>query len=88
MFNDLKINECRVLYRIEKLFSIVMVAFTWASLVGIHLHKNVKPIRLLKHGNKAKSLLKYGLQSTAAVLLNPSNRSEMDSFQFLSCIYI
>ena len=55
--------------RIEKLFSIVTVAFTWAYLAGIYLHNNVKPIRMLKHGNKAKSLLKYGLQAIAAVLL-------------------
>jgi hypothetical protein len=71
--------------RIEKLFSIVTVAFTWAYLDGIHLHRNVKPIRMLKHGNKAKSLLKYGLQAIAAVLLNPINRSEIDIYQFLSC---
>ncbi len=64
--------------RIEKLFSIVTVAFTWAYLVGIHLHQNVKPIRILKHGNKAKSLFKYGLQTIAAVLLNPDNRKEIN----------
>jgi|GEM_PF-2075067 len=34
--------------RIEKLFTMVMVAFTWAYLVK-------------KHGNKAQSLVKYGL---------------------------
>jgi len=71
--------------RIEKLFSIVTVAFTWAYLVGIHLHQNVKPIRILKHGNKAKSLFKYGLQTIAAVLLNPDNRKEINIYQFLSC---
>jgi len=61
------------------------VAFTWAYLVGIYLHNNVKPIRMLKHGNKAKSLLKYGLQNIAAVLLNPIRRSYFDIYQFLSC---
>ncbi len=73
------------LERIEKLFSIVTVAFTWAYLVGIHLHENVKPIRMLKHGKRAKSLLKYGLQAIAAVLLNPFYRKELDIYQFLSC---
>ena len=44
--------------RIEKLFALVMVAFTWAYLVGDYLHKYVKPIPIKKHGNKAKSQFK------------------------------
>ena len=71
--------------RIEKLFSIVTVAFTWAYLVGIHLHQYVKPIRMLKHGNKAKSLLKYGLMAIAEALLNPLQKKKLDVVQFLSC---
>lgn len=42
--------------RIEKLFALVIVAFTWAYLVGDYLHKYIKPIPIKKHGNKAKSL--------------------------------
>ena len=41
--------------RIEKLFALVFVAFTWAYLVGDYLHKYIKPIPTKKHGNKAKS---------------------------------
>jgi len=54
--------------RIEKLLSLVMVAFAWAYRVGIHVHQNCKPIRYLKHGYKAKSIFKYGLEIISCVI--------------------
>jgi hypothetical protein len=71
--------------RIEKLFALVIVAFTWAYLVGDHLHKYVKPIPTKKHGKKAKSLFKYGLTYIASVLLNACFIDDIDIFKFLSC---
>jgi len=84
------------LVRIQKLFTIVMLAFAWAyactlrstSVVGVFINDNVKPIRILKHGRRAKSLLKYGLEYVAAILLNPIAKTNMDNidiFNFLSC---
>ena len=76
------------LVRIEKLFSIVMLAFAWAYVVGVFADKNLKAIRILKHGRRAKSLLKYGLEYVAAILLNPianKNLDMIDIFSFLSC---
>ena len=61
------------LERIEKLFTIVMLAFAWAYVVGVFVNNTIKPIRILKHGRKAKSLLKYGLEFIATFLLNPIN---------------
>ncbi len=71
--------------RIEKLFSLVIIAFTWAYVVGIYLHKNVKPIRILKHGNKAQSFFKYGLTYITSILLNPFAKDEIGIVKFLSC---
>ena len=71
--------------RIEKLFSIVMVAFAWAYVVGVFVDENLKPIRILKHGKRAKSIFKYGLELIACVLLNPLTKMELDIFKFLSC---
>lgn len=71
--------------RIEKLFALVMVAFTWAYLAGDYLNKYIKPIQIKKHGNKAKSLLKYGLTYIASVLLNAYFQDDIDIFKFLSC---
>jgi hypothetical protein len=73
------------LNRIEKLFSIVMVAFAWAYVVGVFADKNLKPIRILANGKRAKSLFKYGLEIIAAVLLNPYALIELNVFVFLSC---
>lgn len=72
--------------RLEKLFSLVMVAFTWAYLVGLYLHNNGKPIRLLKHGYNAKTYFKHGLEAIACTLLNPNNTNFYSLAKFLSCI--
>jgi hypothetical protein len=73
------------LVRIEKLFSIVMLAFAWAYVVGVFANENIKPVRILKHGKRAKSLFKYGLEIIATVLLNPMANDEIEIFKFLSC---
>jgi hypothetical protein len=71
--------------RIEKLFSIVMLTFAWAYLVGVFVNQHIKPVRILKHGNKAKRLFKYGLEFISVILLNPFANNDIDIFKFLSC---
>jgi len=71
--------------RIEKLFSIVMVAFAWAYVVGVFANQYMKPVRILKHGRMAKSFFKYGLQIITTTLLNPFDNTNIDVFKFLSC---
>ena len=71
--------------RIEKLLALVIVAFTWAYLIGLYVDQYIKPIRMLKHGNKAKSYFKCGLGYIASVLLNTYFQSDFDIFEFLSC---
>jgi len=73
------------LKRIERLFSIVMIAFAWSFVVGIYIHENIKPIRRLKHGHRAKSFVKYGLEAIANVLLNYLAKVKYDIFKILSC---
>jgi hypothetical protein len=72
------------LQRIERLFSLVMVAFLWAYLVGIYLDEKVKPVKILKHKHRAKSLIKYGLEYIVRILSNPLAKQEYDIFEFLS----
>ena len=74
--------------RIEKLFSLVAIAFTWSYLVGIFLNEHMKPIRVLKNDRRAKSFFKYGLEYIAMMLLNTEFQSYIDIFKFLSCTYI
>ena len=70
--------------RMANLFSIVMIAYVWCYLVGIYIHKNIKEIKVLHHGRKAKSLFKYGLEYISHCLLNHINRYRIDIFKFLS----
>ena len=44
--------------RIARLFAMVCMALVWAYLVGEHKDIYVKPIKILKHGRRAKSLVK------------------------------
>ena len=55
-----------------------------AYLVGEHKDINVKAIRILKHGKRAKSLIKYGMEEIANVLLRPLYKPKFDVFNFLS----
>ena len=48
----------------------VFVAFLWGYLVGMHWKQNIKEIKIKKHGNKAKSIFKYGLDYIANCLIN------------------
>jgi hypothetical protein len=73
------------LERIEKLFSIVMLAFAWAYVVGVFANENIKPVRILNNGKRAKSLFKYGLDVIATVFLNPIGTIHVDIYKFLSC---
>lgn len=70
--------------RIAKLLALVMVAFVWAYKAGIFLDK-IRPIKIKKHGRRAKSLFKYGLTYLAKVLFS----NDLDEFKmcckFLSC---
>ena len=71
--------------RIARLTAMVCIALVWAYLVGDHKDIYGQPIRILKHGRKAKSLVKYGLEEIATILLRPTYTPKFDVFKFLSC---
>jgi hypothetical protein len=71
--------------RIAKLVSMVFIAFIWCYKVGIYLGACVKPITIKKHGYRAKSLFKYGLEYIASILLKPKNQLDINIYRFLSC---
>ncbi len=70
--------------RINKLLALVLFAFTWAYLAGIFLDLLV-PIKIKKHGRRAKSLFKYGLTYLASVLFSNDIDKYKDVCKFLSC---
>ena len=67
---DIENTHLRDIRRIEKLLCLVMIALVWCYKVGDYLDRHVKPIPLKKHGHRAKSVFKYGLEHISNILLN------------------
>lgn len=53
--------------RIEKLIFVLCIAFCWSYRVG-DLAEAIRPIKIKKHGRKAKSLFRYGMDKIRKVL--------------------
>jgi hypothetical protein len=70
--------------RVEKLFALVLIAFTWAYKIGIELNR-LRPIKIKKHGRRAYSFFKYGLNILAKVLNNNDLAKFNYYVNFLSC---
>jgi Transposase DDE domain len=70
--------------RINKLFTLLLVAFVWAYKTGIFLNA-ICPIKIKSHGRKAKSIFKYGLTFLANVLFNNDLDKFKECCKFLSC---
>lgn len=79
-------THLRDIDRIARLTAMVRMALVWAYLVGEHKDMNVKAVRILKHGKRAKSLVKYGLEEIANVFLRPLYKPKFDVFKFLSVL--
>lgn len=71
--------------RITRLIAMVWVTLVWAYLVGEHMDINIKKIRILKHANRAKSIVGYGLEGDADILNRPWRKPDVDIFKSLSC---
>jgi Transposase DDE domain len=70
--------------RVSKLMALILIAFAWVYKAGIYLD-TLQPIKIKKHGRRAKSLFKYGLTYIANLLFS----NDIDKFNqcciFLSC---
>ena len=80
---DLEQTHLVHIERIEKLFALLALAFTWAHLVGEWIAQT-KPLKIKKHGRKEQSLFRYGLDHLQYVLLNIQDQIE----QFFQCIWL
>lgn len=81
---DIEGSHVRDHSRMSNLFAIIMIAYVWCYLVGIYINEYIKPITVLKHGRRAVSLFKYGLDYIFQCLVNHTNRYRIDVFKFLS----
>ena len=72
--------------RLNKLLSVIAIAFVWAYKVGIYRSNEIKKIPIKKHGRPAQSLFSYGLEFLAQVLINFfPKKIEVACLIFLSC---
>jgi len=78
---DIENTHLQDLERIEKLLCLVMIAFVWCYKVGDFIDRNVKLIIIKKHGHRAKSLLKYGLEYISNILQNPYRKNFKEVLQ-------
>ncbi|WP_051960122.1 IS4 family transposase [Sphingobacterium sp. ML3W] len=67
--------------RLEKLMMLTMLAFIWCYLIGDYIDREIKPITIKKHGRKAKSVFKYGLDYLAETLLSGYNKLDFCTIQ-------
>ena len=81
---DIEKTHLQDIQRIEKLVLLIMVAFVWCYKIGIYRNQ-IKPIVIKKHGRRAKSIFKYGLDFLSKIFLNTENQNSINIFQFLSC---
>jgi len=70
--------------RVQKLFALVIIAFIWAYIAGIAQDK-INPIKIKKHGRRAKSLMVYGLDYISNILFNNDLIKLRVCCDFLSC---
>src|SRR5690554_3972329 len=71
--------------RLEKLILLVMVAFVWCYKIGDFIDSEIKPIKIKKHGNRAVSVFKYGLDYLSRVLISNCNYINISCLKFFSC---
>lgn len=71
--------------RLEKLFSLTMIAFVWCYKIGDFLDENIRKIKIKTHGSRTVSVFKYGLDYLSKFLLTGFNSLGYNPFNFLSC---
>lgn len=72
--------------RLSKLFALLTIALCWAFRTGQWLHE-IKPLKLKKHGRKAKSIFRYGFDHLRRIVLNLEQEADkfLNALTFLSC---
>lgn len=71
--------------RIARLIMLVMIAFVWCYKIGDHIDTKICPIKIKKHGRRAVSIFRYGLDYLSKVFLTGYNKLNINIIRFLSC---
>ena len=81
---DLEATHLREADRLEKLVGVLALALVWALRVGLWRAEQAA-IAVKKHGRRARSLFRYGLDYLQEHLLNHNWMALRPAFQVLSC---
>ena len=63
--------------KLKKLFALVSIAFACCLDIGIYKHEYEKPLKKKKHGYKAKSFFRYGLDEIRKALLHLHHKADL-----------
>lgn len=83
---DLEKTHLRCHERLEKLFFVLALTFSWCFMLGIWQH-SLKPIKCKKHGRRSMSLFRYGMDYLHRLLLKSDENISgfKHSLKVLSC---
>ncbi len=81
---DIEDTHVTHLDRIQKLILLVIIAFVWCYKIGDFIDQNCKPISIKKHGIRAISVFKYGLDYLSRVLIIRYDCLNINVLKFLS----
>ncbi len=70
--------------RVQKLLALALIAYTLVYIVGIEQDR-IRPIKIKKHGRRAKSLMVYGLDYISTLLFSNDLKEFEKCCDFLSC---
>ena len=80
---DFEATHLNKVERIDKLLSLVAIAFCWAHLVGEWLHhSSTRKLKLKTHGRRAKSFFRHGLDHLRCIL----NHIHLKHAAFKECL--
>lgn len=65
-----------------------MVAFVWGYKISGFIAPKIKPIKIKKHGHKAISVFRYGLEYLSRILISKYNNLDIKYLKFLSLTVI
>lgn len=68
---DLESTHLRSLTKLSKLVALVSLAYAFCASFGIYYHQKVQSIKTKKHGYKANSFARYGLNQLRSILRSP-----------------
>jgi len=81
---DLESTHLKEAARIEKLVAVLSVALVWSIKVG-QWRSQAKPIALKRHGRRAISVFRHGLDYLRRHLIHHDRQALIPAFQLLSC---